>query len=64
MKTPNTRHEKPSFELLAKVVQETPETLQVIAVVLILPPRGGKWVPIVNTQHTVCQVRGPGRPFT
>lgn len=25
-KTPNTRHKKPSFEFLARVVQETPKS--------------------------------------
>lgn len=33
----NTRHKKPSFELLVRVVQATPKTLPVIAVALGCP---------------------------
>lgn len=38
-KISNTKHEKPYFELLGRVVQETLRTLQVIAIVLGLPQR-------------------------
>lgn len=34
----NSWHEKPSFELLARVFQETPKILQAIAIYLDCPP--------------------------
>lgn len=59
MKIPNTRHRSLLLNYqLAKVVQETPETLQVIAVILVLPPRGGKKVPIAEYEAH-CQILGP-----
>jgi hypothetical protein len=41
MKTPNTRHEKPSFQLLDRVAKETPETYQLLLLPL-LDPRAGR----------------------
>lgn len=39
LQNPNTRHEKSSFTLLVRAVQETPKTLQTMAIVLGCPQK-------------------------
>lgn len=40
-KNPNSRHEKPSSELLVRAIQETPKYYRLIAIVLCCPSFSG-----------------------